>query len=225
MIPKGWVYPVGNLIVGTALRLLATFRVERVGAVPPQGKLLVVSNHTGLIDPALLSLSVPRRLRFLAKEEAFGNALAGWILRAYGAFPVARNRRDIQGLRWARSILERDEVIALFPEGTRSPRGLRKPVPGVVHLHLRTQAPMLPVAITGTQHITTIPRIFLPTGHITVRVGEPFALPVTEARVEKGDVPALADMIMRRIADLLPEEQRGVYATRESASSAIERPG
>lgn len=208
----GWVYPLGNGVIRAALGAFARCRVEGVEAVPPFGPLLVVSNHLSLLDPPLLAVTVPRRLHYLAKESVFRTPPVRWLLRGYGAFPVARRGHDVRGMRWVQGLLQRDLAVALFPEGTRRPGGLRRPVPGVVRLHLATRAPVLPVGITGTEHIRSIPRIFLPTGDITVRIGSPFTLPEIEGRPARAQIAALGDIVMRRVADLLPVSYRGEYA-------------
>lgn len=216
-LPDGWVYPSGNFLIRSALRAFANFGVEGREGVSPRGGLLVVSNHMSYIDPALLSLAIPRRLHFLAKQSAFRTPLVKYILRGYGAFPINRDGRDIKGFRWALDQLHRGEALSIFPEGTRNPEGLIKPVAGVVQLHLKSQVPILPVAITGSGHLRGYHRIFTPTGNIKVTIGSPFSLPMLEGKLEKAQIDAMADMIMQRIADLLPESQRGVYSRASTA--------
>ena len=211
-IPNGWVYPVGNFIMHTGLRALANYSAEGREGVPPRGGLLVVANHLSYIDPALLSITVPRRLHFLAKRSVFRTPLVRYILDGYGAFPINRDGRDIKGFRWALGVLERGGALAIFPEGTRQREGLQKPVAGIVQLHQMSQAPILPVAITGTAHLGGVHRIFFPSGDINVTIGSLFSLPVMEGKLGKAQVDALGDMIMQRIADLLPESYRGVYS-------------
>jgi 1-acyl-sn-glycerol-3-phosphate acyltransferase len=221
-LPDGWVYPVGNFIMHSGLRAFANYKVEGREGVSPRGGMLVVSNHMSYIDPALLAIAIPRRLHFLAKESAFRTPLVKYILKGYGAFPINRDGRDIKGFRWALDQLQKGEALSIFPEGARNPDGLIKPVPGVVQLHLKSQAPILPVAITGSGHLRGYHRIFTPTGNIKVTIGSPFSLPMFEEKLQKAQVDAMADMIMRRIADLLPESQRGVYSR---GSSTPAKPG
>ena len=206
------IYPLGNAIIGTGLRLFSRYRVEGREAVPPYGPLLVVSNHLSNVDPPLLAVSIPRRLHFLAKRGLFHNPLVNRMLRGYGAFPINLDGHDIQSVKWALRILEQDQALVVFPEGTRSPGGLGQPISGIALLHLRSQAPILPVAITGTEHLGPIWRIFFPTGTITVRIGQPFTLPSLEGKISRDQLNHLTEMIMRRVADLLPPPYRGVYS-------------
>ena len=88
---------------------------------------------------------------------------------------------------------------------------MQKAVPGVALLALHTQVPILPVGIEGTAHLGPYWRVAFPTGHITLRVGQPFTLPSMEGRVGRAQLQSLADMVMYRVAALMPEHQRGVY--------------
>ena len=194
----------------TVLSTFSTWRVEGLENIPPHGPLLVVANHMSNIDPPLLAAGLTRRLHFHAKRSIF-NPLTGRFLRAWGAFPVDRDGRDLDGYRWARRLLDQDKVLAMFPETTRSLKGMQKAVPGVAMLALRTQAPILPVGIMGTAHLGPYWRVATPTGRITLRVGQPFSLPSIEGKVGRAQLQGLADMVMYRIAALLPEDLQGVY--------------
>ena len=90
----------------TVLSLFSTWRVEGLENVPPYGPLLVVANHMSNIDPPLLAAGLPRRLHFHAKRSIF-TPLTSWLLRTWGAFPVDRDGRDLDGYRWARRLLDR----------------------------------------------------------------------------------------------------------------------
>ena len=194
----------------TVLSLFSTWRVEGLENVPPYGPLLVVANHMSNIDPPLLAAGLPRRLHFHAKRSIF-TPVTGWFLRTWGAFPVDRDGRDLDAYRWARRLLDRDKVLAMFPETTRSLTGMRKAVPGVAMLALHTQAPILPVGIEGTAHLGPYWRVATPTGRITLRIGQPFSLPSIEGKVGRAQLQGLADMVMYRIAALVPEDLQGVY--------------
>ena len=201
----------------TVLRLFSTWRVEGLENIPPYGPLLVVANHMSNIDPPLLAASLSRRLHFHAKRSIF-TPLTGRFLRAWGAFPVDRDGRDLDGYRWARRLLDRDKVLAMFPETTRSLTGMQKAVPGVAMLALHTQAPILPVGIEGTAHLGPYWRVVTPTGRITLRIGQPFSLPSIEGRLGRVQLQSLADMVMYRIAPLVPEDLRGVYRLKTQGS-------
>lgn len=189
--------------------LLTRPRIVGRARIPRAGGILVVSNHAGTADPVILMAVMPRPLAFMTKEELFRPVLARTILRLWrGAFPVRRGEVDVGALRDALELIREGYPVVLFPEGTRSPDGLRRGQPGVGYLAVRARCPVLPVAIIGSEAMQDIwclrhrPRF-------EVRIGEPFQLP------EGVRDPAEAvDAIMARVADLLPHERRGVYRQR-----------
>lgn len=215
------VYPVCNLFQRTTLRLFARWEVVGRENVPPMGPLIVVANHQSNFDPSLLGASLPRRPWFLAKETMFLNPVVNWFLRSYGAFPLNREGADVRAYRWALSKLEQGEVLVIFPEGTRSPGGLKKAMPGVVRLALRSQAPLLPVGITGTERLGSYMRVLNPTGRIRVNIGTAFSIPSVEGRLSAQVLESMADTIMHRLALLLPESYHGVYRTRPQAGVPV----
>ena len=165
------IYNVSNVIQKMTLRVFADWQVTGRENVPSVGPLIIVANHQSNFDPPLLSPSIPRRIRFLAKSSIFrGPPIAGWFLREYGAFPINRAGIDVGAHRWAIDQLRRDGAIAVFPEGTRSRGGMKKARTGVARLALVTQAAILPVGITGTERLGTWMRVFNPTGRLTVTI-------------------------------------------------------
>lgn len=193
------------------VRVFGRYRVVGRERTPATGPLLVVANHLNNADPPLLGAAVPRRIRFMAKQELFDARPFGFFIRLFGAFPVRRFEADLQALREAQRILHAGEAIGMFPEGHRSHgEGMRRPYPGTALIALRSGATILPVAITGTEAITT-PWVLLRQPRIRVIIGEPFALPRPD-RVTAEAIRAGSDEIMHRIAALLPPPYRGVYA-------------
>jgi 1-acyl-sn-glycerol-3-phosphate acyltransferase len=215
-------YSAANITQRFTLRLFSDYRVEGRENVPPMGPLLVVSNHMSNMDPPLLGVSLPRRTWFLAKDNMFrgrGRRLKHWFLTSYGAFPLNREGTDVRAYRWALSKLEQDGTLVVFPEGTRSRGAMRKGLPGVVRLALKTQAPMIPVAITGSEHLGTWARVFNPTGTIRIKIGTVFSLPSVEGKLSPEVLDSLTETVMRRIAALLPEGYRGVYGDQPVAAA------
>ncbi len=171
----------------------------------------MVANHQSNLDPALISVSLGRRPWFLAKHTLFENPVTAWFLRAYGAYPLNRSGVDIKAYKWALDIMSKGQVLVLFPEGVRSPGGLSKGKPGVAQLALKSQLAILPIAITGTEKLGSVLRVFYPTGNLEVKIGRVFSLPGVEGKITKEVLESFTDMIMLRIADLLPDTYRGVY--------------
>jgi len=191
---------------------LTWWRVEGKEKVPRQGPLLVVANHLNIIDPPLLSASVPRRIMFLAKKELFNPRTPGSLfVRAFGAFPVRRGELDRRALKWSLQVLRDGGALGMFPEGTRSPNAQLTPAfPGSALIALRSGAPILPVAISGSEKVNSLVNI-LRRPRVKVTIGEPFSLPRVEGRVSKAELARAAEFIMRQIAQLLPPSYRGVY--------------
>ncbi len=196
-------------------RLLLSWTVSGREQIPPEGGLIVVANHVNLTDPVLLMLAFPRRITYMAKEELFRYPVLGMLLRDAGMFPVARGgtleqKRDI--MRRAEALLNRGHVVALFPEGKRSPSGtLLEAKPGAAILSLRTGAPLVPVAIEGAHKIKGR-WWWLRRPRVTVTIGPPFHLTAPEGRLVRSESARLTSDLMCRIAALLPYERRGPYA-------------
>jgi len=220
-------WPARALIIGIAL-LLA--RIEVVGRekVPRQGALIVASNHLNNADPPVLTIISPRRLVFMAKYEALRWPAVGLLMRLAGAFPVRRFEADIGALRQASRILRQGEVLAMFPEGTRSNEGaLGSAYPGTAFVALRTGTPILPIGISGTETIS-FPRVLfgavrLRRARVRVVIGDPFFLPPV-SRITAEEVSRCTDVVMSRIASLLPPSYRGQYGeTDTAAGQPVER--
>ena len=216
MRERYFTYAFCNVAQRLTLRLFADYKVEGKENVPPMGPLIVVANHQSNLDPPLLGASLPRRIWFLAKDGIFQGRIVKWFLRSYGAFPLDRLGSDLRAYRWALHKLENDQVLVLFPEGTRSKGSMNKALPGVARLALKTGAPLLPVGIVGTEHMGHWMRVVNPSGKIRVNIGTVFSLPSIDGRLSQEGLESLTDMIMQRVASLLPEQYRGVYSIEPS---------
>ncbi len=194
------------------LLLLTRWRVRGRDNIPGEGPLLIVANHLNLTDPPLLSVSLSRRVVFMAKEELFHSRFSGYFVRSFGAFPVHRGRMDREALRQAKRVLADGLALVMFPEATRSKNAQLQPAfPGSALIALRSGAPILPVGITGTEKIEGVAWI-LRRPVVTVNIGHPFYLPSVNSRLTKVEMTELTNFIMGRIAELLPPEYRGNYA-------------
>lgn len=196
-------------------------RVEGdIDAIPTSGPVILAANHTSNLDPLVLGgwlvPRMPRRIHWLGKRELFDWPVIGWLAANGGVHPVDRDAADVEAFRLARRILDDGQVLLVFPEGTRSPTGaLQEARDGVAMLALRTGATIVPLAVSGTDRVwpkgRTLPR---PGGRVTLHVGAPIRLgEVIPADADRRTAKAAAtEAIMRRIAELLPPRQRGVYA-------------
>ena len=157
------------------------FRLGRIGRehIPADGPLLLAANHRSFLDPFVLGTMLGRPVYYVAKRELFANRLQGWFLNALGAFPVDRGSGDSEMLATAKAILERGDCVLIFPEGTRvRPGGLGSPKRGVGRLALETGAPVVPLAVIGTENVRRGWRIR--PHRITIRAGRPLTFPRVE---------------------------------------------
>ena len=131
----------------------AMFRLEARGTehVPPRGPVLLVANHSSLLDPPIVGGACPRQLTFLAKAELFRVPGFGRLIHALNARPVRREGADAAALRVALRVLEQGGALLVFPEGTRGPEGrLREPKPGAALLAVLSGAAVVPVFVRGS---------------------------------------------------------------------------
>jgi 1-acyl-sn-glycerol-3-phosphate acyltransferase len=181
------------------------FRVEARGAehVPAAGPVLLVANHSSVLDPPLIGGATRRKLCFLAKAELFGVPLFGALIRRLNARPVRRDGSDPRALKDALKVLEAGEALLVFPEGTRGPEGvLRDAKPGAGMLAVMSGAVVVPVYISGTGRALPRGQALPRPAKVRVRFGPPltFKAPPGDARREHYRT-ATAEM-MQAIAQL-----------------------
>jgi 1-acyl-sn-glycerol-3-phosphate acyltransferase len=204
-------------------------RIDVIGLenLPRSGPLVIAANHLNDGDPGIIATHLPRRVVFMAKAELFRYPIVKQFMECYG-FPVRRGEADLGALRRANETLKQGLVLCIFPEGTRSGASARlgEAWAGAALIALRANAPVLPLAITGSQRLS-LPTMFLHPfrrDHVVLRLGEPFLLPPT-TRLNAEAAQAGIEIVMARIAALLPEEYRGYYGKeRAQAESAAPLP-
>jgi 1-acyl-sn-glycerol-3-phosphate acyltransferase len=131
----------------------------------PEGGVVLAANHTSNFDPWPLGFPLwPRRqLYFMGKAELF-NPVLGPVLRAAGAFPVRRGEHDVQAIETAIRLCKEGKVVAMFPEGTRRSKGMRKkfsarPRGGSARIALAAGVPLVPAAIRGTDQLLSLSQL------------------------------------------------------------------
>lgn len=144
---------------------LYRLQAEGLDRLPPEGGFVLAANHTSSFDPWPLALPLwpHRQLFFMGKVELF-NPVLGPILRAGGAFPVRRGEGDLEAIEAAVRICREGGIVAMFPEGTRQVKGLRKkfehrPRTGSARIALAARAPLVPAAVSGSDRLSRLARL------------------------------------------------------------------
>jgi glycerol-3-phosphate dehydrogenase (NAD(P)+) len=157
------------------------FRLSRIGRehIPETGPVIFAANHRSFLDPFIMGVCSRRPIYYVAKREIFANPLVAWFVGSLGAFPVHRGAGDADMLETAKAILERGDCVLMFPEGTRTrPGALGRPKRGVGRLALETGAPVVPVAMIGTEAVR---KGWMIRPHkIRVRIGRALTFPKVE---------------------------------------------
>jgi 1-acyl-sn-glycerol-3-phosphate acyltransferase len=157
------------------------FRMSRMGRehIPVDGPVIFAANHRSFLDPFVIACMSRRPLYYVAKKELFASRLTAWFLNSLGAFPIDRGNADEDAMGTAREILRRGDSVLIFPEGTRiRPGSLGAPKRGVGRLALETGAPVVPVAVIGTENIRKTWRIR--PHKVSIRAGAPLRFPTVE---------------------------------------------
>jgi 1-acyl-sn-glycerol-3-phosphate acyltransferase len=202
-------------------------RVDGLENIPESGPVLVVINHCSNADGMLMiAYVIPRfgrRFAWPGKAEALRWPFFGFAMKQNGVFGVRRGAGDLEAFKIARQVLDEGRVLAIFPEGTRSRTGaLQEAKEGATVLAARSGAPILPIAIAGSHRFWPRGSFPRPFRRMRVSIGEPFRLQMPHTGDRREDLRRATAELMGRIAELLPLEQRGVYAG-EVGTSALGR--
>jgi 1-acyl-sn-glycerol-3-phosphate acyltransferase len=162
--------------------LFIYFRISRTGAdfIPDEGGAIIAANHRSFLDPFVIAMLTRRPMYYVAKKELFTRPRRAWLLNALGAFPIDRGNSDQEAVDTARLLLERGELVLIFPEGTRvRPGPLGEAKRGIGRLALETGVPVVPVAIFGTESLRNGWRVY--PHKVRVRAVAPLAFQRTES--------------------------------------------
>ncbi len=133
------------------------FRYKAFGTqnIPKSGSAILASNHTSYADPFFVGLGVVRRINYLAKKELFKNKLNSYFLRnLFRTIPIDREQMERATLRTIYRLLNANEILLMFPEGTRSFDGkLQEAKIGIGMIAYNTQVPVIPVYVNGSHEI------------------------------------------------------------------------
>jgi 1-acyl-sn-glycerol-3-phosphate acyltransferase len=212
-----WVYYFGRVVIRILVFFFAWWRVKGLKNLPKDGPLLIVCNHVHLADPPIVASSIPRKCFFMAKADLWDNKWNRFWVENFGAFPVKRDTFDRESIRQAEEKLRQGYAVIMFPEGGRSKDGrLKQGMPGAALIAIHANVPILPISLTGTEHLRKLGWCFFHHPAITITIGKPFTLPAAANKTTREQRQEQIDYIMNRIAELLPEQYRGVYGEKNS---------
>jgi len=203
-------YAICKPIAVLIMRLL--FRLEARGTehVPAQGPLLIVANHSSVLDPPLVGGMTPRRLTFLAKAELFRIPGFGWLIRRLGAQPLRRDGADPSALRTAQRVLQGGGALLVFPEGTRGEEGvLREAKSGAALLAMQTGVPVVPVYVRGSGRAWPRGRRLPRPAKVVVTFGAPLTFERAAGADRKAQYEAASRRMMAAIAQIKDDAVRG----------------
>lgn len=213
-------YSIGKLIVGNGMKIGWRPRVEGLEHLPTTGGAVLAGNHLSVADELFLGSVVPRHIAFWAKAEYFtGTGFKGFITRTVvgglGAIRVERagGRAALAAFDGAVPVLRAGDLVAVYPEGTRSPDGrLYRGRTGAARLAVAAGVPIVPVGVLGTDKVQPIgaraPR--LGAGPVTIRFGKPIE---TASRMDdRTSLRVLTDEVMVEIQKLTGQEYVPRYA-------------
>ncbi|WP_350346875.1 lysophospholipid acyltransferase family protein [Agromyces sp. G08B096] len=211
-----------HIVVGPIL--LAIFRPWVVGLqhIPKDGPVILASNHLSFIDSIFLPLVVDRPVVFLAKSEYFtGKGLKGWATRMFfqaaGQLPIDRSggKASEASLNTGLRVLAEGSILGIYPEGTRSPDGrLYRGRTGVARMVLESGAPVVPVAMIGTEHVMPIGTRLPKVRRIGIIIGEPLDFSRFEGL--EGDrfvLRSVTDELVHDLLRLSDQQYVDVYAS------------
>lgn len=205
--PRPQLYRTTRRLLGPIVKRYFHMRWQGTEHIPLNGGVVLACNHLSNLDPVLLAAVCPRQISYLAKIELFKIPVLGSLIRGYGAIPLRRSASDPEAIRLAEHVLEQDQLLALFPEGTRSRDAQLKPFRfGAARLALKYEVPLVPAAIIGTE-------LAMPTGAKfprRVSVALAFGPPIDTVRYHyqsTGGVPE-AHILEAVTAQLRDEVQR-----------------
>ncbi|MEV0173873.1 lysophospholipid acyltransferase family protein [Streptomyces sp. NPDC050803] len=222
-------YLLKYVLLGPLLRLVFRPRIEGLEHVPPTGAAIVAGNHLSFSDHFLMPAIIKRRITFLAKAEYFtGPGLKGrltaFFFRSAGQIPVDRSGKEAgqAAIREGLGVLRKNELLGIYPEGTRSHDGrLYKGKVGVAVMALKAQVPVIPCAMIGTFEAQPPGKVIPNIRPVGIRFGAPLDFSrYAGMENEKAILRAVTDEIMYAILSLSEQEYVDQYAAVAKAEQA-----
>ena len=211
-----------NFVLGPILQLIFRPWVRGHKNVPSQGGAILASNHLSFSESIFLPLKVARPVTILAKSDYFTGrgvkgALTRWFFKATGQLPIDRSggKASEDSLNTGLGVLERELLLGIYPEGTRSPDGkLYRGRTGIARMVLEAHVPVLPVAMVDTEKVQAIGQKLPKVRKVGVLIGEPLDFSrFAGMEGERVVLRAVTDRIVYEIMNLSGQQYEDVYAS------------
>ena len=211
-----------NIVIGPLVKGIFRPWVTGAGRVPPEGAVILASNHLSFVDSIFLPLAIERPMVFLAKSEYFtGRGFKGWLTKMFfrgtGQLPIDRSggKASEASLNTGLRVLAEGKVLGIYPEGTRSPDGqMYRGRTGVARMILEARVPVIPVAMIDTEKVMPIGRRLPKIRRIGVVFGEPLDFSRFYGLEEDRFIlRAVTDEIMYELLGLSGQNYVDVYAS------------
>lgn len=211
-----------HMVVGPLLKTLYRPWIEGAENLPATGPIVIVGNHLSVIDSFFMPVMIDRRVYFLAKSEYFrGKGLKGWLVKNFmlgvGQLPIDRSggKASEASLNTGLAVLERGDVLAIYPEGTRSPDArLYRGRTGVARLVLESGALVVPAVMIDTEKAMPIGAKFPKIRRIGTLIGKPLDFSrFAGMSTDRFILRSVTDEIMLEIQKLSGQEYVDVYAS------------
>lgn len=202
-------------LIRRLFNLIARVEVRGYENLPKEGSFVIATNHLGIIDVPIAFYALDRWDMFVMIGEKWQNVgLFRWVGKYFNFVFIDRFNPDIKTLRKVISLMEKNNILVIAPEGTRSRTGaLIEAKMGASYLATKLNRPIVPVGITGTEDKTILENLKkFRRSHFVVTAGLAFTLPPLPREGRDEALKQYTDEIMCHIAALLPEKYRGVYA-------------
>ena len=209
--PKRWEIALYRFVRVLIFAVAKVFgRIEIIGRenLPESGIFVLAPVHRSNIDFALASLVTPRRMRYMGKDSIWKIKFLNPLWDALGAFPVHRGAADREALRTSIAVLESGQALVMFPEGTRQTGPVVQALfDGTAYVAAKTQVPIVPVGIGGSERAMPKGAKFIHPSKIVVVIGEPLDPPAPSdaGRTSRRAVKELTDQLHAEIQKLFDE--------------------
>ncbi len=211
-----------NFVLGPILNILFRPWVRGAENVPKRGGAILASNHLSFVDSIFLPLKLRRQVTFLAKSDyftgkGFKGALIRWFFKATGQLPIDRSggKASEDSLNTGLGVLERELLLGIYPEGTRSPDAtLYRGRTGIARMVLEAKVPVIPVAMIDTEKVMPIGQKYPNIQRIGVVIGDPLDFSrFAGMEGERAVLRSVTDQIVYRIMRLSGQRYQDVYAS------------